>query len=263
MKRCCLALLLALPLTAFAADYESTQLVQTGKLRESDLIVRTISDLQSNKICLAFYVRTAGTSSAMTCYNAASGFRSNVNQVSMIKEDDLIVRKVKDLQNNMACLVAYISAPGTAPAIDCYKSALPGGGDALLSSGHLREGDLDVYRLSDPDSQKTCLVAYVRSGGTSPTLNCYSSLGRPGEAGMVQTSQLREGDLLVRKLIDPPNQKTCLISYISTQGTSPFMHCFDETQSAPPAPPPAVIDNVNPASASTPPANAEGSFKFR
>ena len=59
MKRLVVSLVLWLPLLAAAADYESTLLVQTGKLRESDLIVRTISDLQSNKICLAFYVRTA------------------------------------------------------------------------------------------------------------------------------------------------------------------------------------------------------------
>ena len=52
-----------------------------------------------------------------------SGFRSNINQVGFFKEDDLVVRKVKDLENGVSCLVAYISTPGTAPAIDCYKSA--------------------------------------------------------------------------------------------------------------------------------------------
>jgi hypothetical protein len=45
---------------------------------------------------------------------------------------------------------------------------------------------------------------------------------------MVQTSMLREGDLVVRKVIDQQNQKTCLISYVSTEGTSPHLHCFDE-----------------------------------
>lgn len=227
MKRSILAFLLAFPLLGTAADYESTLLVQTGKLRESDLIVRTISDLQSNKICLAFYVRTAGTSSMITCYDALSGFRTNVNQVGFFKEDDLIVRKVKDLENNMSCLVAYIAAPGTSPAIDCYKSTNPAA-DPIVRGGHVREGDLEVHRLADPDSNKTCLVSYVREGGTSPSLTCYSSLGPPGEVGMVQTSHLREGDLVVRKMIDPPNQKTCLISYVSTEGTSPYMHCFDE-----------------------------------
>jgi hypothetical protein len=88
--------------------------------------------------------------------------------------------------------------------------------------------------LSDPDSSKTCLVAYVSSGGTSPSLTCYPSVGQPGEGGMVQTSQLREGDLVVRKMIDPPNRKTCLITYVSTEGTSPYMYCFDEGPMAPP-----------------------------
>lgn len=229
------SLLLALPLLCSAAEYESTLLVQTGKLRESDLIVRTISDLQSNKICLAFYVRTAGTSSVMTCYDAVSGFRSNVNQVGFFKEGDLVVRKVKDLENGMSCLVAYISTPGTAPAIDCYKSSVSGG-DAIARGGHVREGDLEVHRLSDPDSRKTCLVAYVSSGGTSPSLTCYPTIGSPGEAGMVQTSQLREGDLVVRKMVDPPNRKTCLITYVSTEGTSPYMYCFDEGPVVPPPP---------------------------
>lgn len=226
------SLLLTLPLLGAAAEYESTLLVQTGKLRESDLIVRTISDLQSNKICLAFYVRTAGTSSVMTCYDAVSGFRSNVNQVGFFKEGDLVVRKVKDLENGMSCLVAYISTPGTAPAIDCYKSSVAGN-DAISRGGHVREGDLEVHRLADPDSRKTCLVAYVSSGGTSPTLTCYPTVGAPGEAGMVQTSQLREGDLVVRKMVDPPNGKTCLITYVSTEGTSPYMYCFDEAPAAP------------------------------
>jgi hypothetical protein len=233
MKHLVASLLVAAPLLCTAADYESTLLVQTGKLRESDLIVRTISDLQSNKICLAFYVRTAGTSSVITCYDAVKGFRSNINQVGFFKEGDLVVRKVKDLQNGVACLVAYISTPGTAPAIDCYKSA-SAGGDVIARGGHVREGDLEVHRLSDPDSNKTCLIAYVSSGGTSPSLTCYPSLGQPGEGGMVQTSQLREGDLVVRKMTDPPNQKTCLITYVSTEGTSPYMYCFDErTEPAP------------------------------
>jgi hypothetical protein len=235
MKWSVASVLVALPLLCSAADYESTLLVQTGKLRESDLIVRTISDLQSDKICLAFYVRTSGTSSVMTCYDAVSGFRSNINQVGFFKEDELIVRKVKDLENGVACLVAYISTPGTSPAIDCYKSMKPGS-DAIVRGGHVREGDLEVHRVSDPDSNKTCLVAYVSSGGTSPSLTCYPSLGEPGEGGMVQTSQLHEGDLVVRKMIDPPNQKTCLITYVSTEGTSPYMYCFDERVGG--APPP-------------------------
>jgi hypothetical protein len=51
---------------------------------------------------------------------------------------------------------------------------------------------------------------------------------------MVQTSQLREGDLVVRKMVDPPNRKTCLITYVSTTGTSPYIYCFDEGPARPP-----------------------------
>jgi hypothetical protein len=236
MKWSVVSLLAALPLICSAADYESTLLVQTGKLRESDLIVRTISDLQSNKICLAFYVRTAGTSSVMTCYDAVTGFKTNINQVGFFKEDELVVRKVKDLDNGMSCLVAYISTPGTSPAIDCYKNSKPGG-DAIVRGGHVREGDLEVHRISDPDSAKTCLISYVSNGGTSPSLTCYPSAGEPGEGGMVQTSQLHEGDLVVRKMVDPPNHKTCLITYVSTQGTSPYLYCFDERPGVTPIPP--------------------------
>ena len=76
MKRLLALLLLGLPLIAPAEEYQSTLLVQTGSLRESDLIVRTVTDLESNKICLAFYVRTTGTSPVMSCYDIQGGFRS-------------------------------------------------------------------------------------------------------------------------------------------------------------------------------------------
>jgi tRNA G37 N-methylase TrmD len=228
MKRLTIAALaFTLPLLAAAAEYESTLLVQTGKLRESDMVVRTITDLESNKICLTFYVRTVGTSPAMTCYDAISGFKSSVNQVGFFKEGELVVRKVKDFDNSVSCLVAYVSTPGTSPAIDCYKTVKPSD-DAIVRAGHLHEGDLDVQRIADPDSTKTCLIAYVATGGTSPSLTCYNSLVQPGEGGIVQTSELREGDLLVRKVVDQPNQKTCLITYVSTRGTSPYFYCFDE-----------------------------------
>lgn len=210
-----------------AAEYESTLLVQTGKLRESDLIIRTITDLESSKICLAFYVRTAGTSSVITCYDVVEGFRSTINQVGFFKDSKLIVRKVKDFDNNVSCLVAYVSTQGTAPAIECYKSARPAN-DAIVRGGHLREGDLEVHRIVDADSTKTCLIAYVSTGGTSPSLVCYDSKAKPEEGNIVQTSQLREGDLLVRKIIDQPNGETCLITYVSTTGTSPHIHCFGE-----------------------------------
>lgn len=225
------ALSVALPLCASAAEYESTLLVQTGKLRESDLIVRTISDLESNKICLAFYVRTQGTSSMITCYDAAGSFRTNINQVGFFKEDKLVVRKVKDFDNNVSCLVAYVSTPGTAPAIACYRSLGPAD-DAIVRGGHLREGDLEIHRIVDADSRETCLIAYVSTGGVSPSLTCFASKGVPGEGGMRQTSHLREGDLVVRKIVDQQNDKTCLISYVSTEGTSPHFHCFDEALAA-------------------------------
>ena len=66
MKRLLACLLLGLPLVSMAEDYQSTLLVQTGTLKESDLIVRTVTDLESDKICLAFYVRTTGTSPVMS-----------------------------------------------------------------------------------------------------------------------------------------------------------------------------------------------------
>ncbi|MCU0835809.1 MAG: hypothetical protein MUC77_15480 [Chromatiaceae bacterium] len=241
MKRLVAAVSLAVPLLALAAEYESTLLVQTGKLRESDLIVRTISDLESNKICLAFYVRTQGTSSMITCYDSRGSFRTNINQVGFFKEDKLVVRKIKDFDNDVSCLVAYVSTPGTAPSIACYRSVKPAD-DAIVRGGHLREGDLEIHRIVDADSRETCLIGYVSTGGISPSLTCYESRGTPDEGGMKQTSSLREGDLVVRKVVDQQNQKTCLISYVSTEGTSPHFHCFDEpiTGAAPAAPPPAA-----------------------
>lgn len=227
MKRFLPYLLIGVPLLVKAAEYESTLLVQTGKLRESDLIVRTISDLSSNKICLAFYVRTQGTSSKITCYDAVGSFRSNINQVGFFKDNKLVVRKIKDFDNDVSCLVAYVSTPGTAPSIDCYKSSKPSD-DAIVRGGHLREGDLELHRIVDRVSHETCLIAYIGTGGISPALTCYTSKGEPGQGNMVQTSMLHEGDLVVRKVVDQPNQKTCLISYVSTEGTSPTFYCFDE-----------------------------------
>jgi hypothetical protein len=228
MKRFLLLLACALPFLSQAGDYQSTLLVQTGQMRESDLIVRTISDLESNRICLAFYVRTIGTSPSMTCYDVVSGFRSRIDQVGHFKEGKLIVRKLKDFENNVSCLVAYVSTAGTSPAIDCYKNAAVGkfrDSDTLVPSGHLREGDLDVYRIVDPDSTKSCLIAYVNTGSTSPSLQCYGTQTSTAKGGMAQTSYLREGDLIVRKVVDEDNAKECLITYVSTEGTSPFIHC--------------------------------------
>jgi len=53
---------------------------------------------------------------------------------------------------------------------------------------------------------------------------------------MVQNSYLREGDLIVRKIVDHANQKECLISYVSTEGTSPSINCFDADSIAKAAP---------------------------
>jgi hypothetical protein len=223
MKKLIIFLALGWPLVCLAEAYQSTLLVQTGKLRESDLIIRTITDLESSKICLAFYIRTTGTSPVMSCYKAVSGYASNINQVGNFTEGKLVVRKMKDTINNIACLVAYTTVPGTSPSIDCYKSR-KAANDTLVRSGHLREGDLDVYRIVDADSTKTCLITYVSTGGTAPTLICYDSRSAT-KGALVQNSYLREGDLIVRKVVDEPNGKECLITYVSTTGTSPYIDC--------------------------------------
>jgi len=225
MKRLLVFLLIGLPLSCLAADYQSTLLVQTGKLRESDLIVRTITDLEDSKICLAFYVRTTGTSPVMSCYQATSGYRSNISQVGHFKEGQLVVRKIKDSVNNVSCLVAYVSTPGTSPVINCYESKMSTK-DEIVSSGHLREGDLDIYRIVDQDSTKSCLIAYVSTGGTAPSLTCYTNQSGV-KGGMVQDSYLREGDLIVRKIVDQGNSQNCLITYVSTEGTSPYIFCSE------------------------------------
>ena len=98
MKKCLVLLLLGLSFACQAADYESTMLVQTGKLRESDLIVRTVTDLDSGKICLAFYVSTTGTSPVISCYDARQGYRSRVRQVGHFKEGKLVVKGTTDYQ---------------------------------------------------------------------------------------------------------------------------------------------------------------------
>jgi hypothetical protein len=225
MKRLVVFLALTVASVSWAAEYESTLLVQTGKLRESDLVVRIVSDLESNKNCLAFYVRTEGTSPVISCYDATSGYRSKINMVGHFKEGKLVVRKLKDYANDVSCLVAYVSTPGTSPNIDCYKSS-KSAKDALTRSGKLSEGDLEVYRIVDPESTKNCLVAYVTTGGTSPSLVCYNSIPN-AKGGMAQTNLFHEGDLIVRKIVDQANRKECLISYVSTEGTSPNIYCSD------------------------------------
>jgi hypothetical protein len=230
MKKLLIVLLTALPLYPALAEYQSSLLVQTGWFRESDLIVRTVSDLESNKICLAFYIRTTGTSPAMYCYQGTAGFRTNINQVGHFKEGKLVIRKIKDSINNMSCLVAYVSTSGTSPAIDCYRSVVVPK-DTIVRQGHLREGDLDVHRVVDPDSAETCLIAYVSTNSTSPALICYKNQ-TGGTGSMTQTNFMHEGDLIVRKIVDEPNGKECLISYVSTQGTRSHIHCFDKDRPA-------------------------------
>jgi hypothetical protein len=239
MKNLYIFLILSLPWICQADTYQATLLVQTGQMRESDLIVRTVTDLESNRICLAFYIRTTGTSPVMSCYDAVSGYASSIHQVGNFKEAQLIVRKIKDTLNDVSCLVAYVAIPGTSPSIDCYKSR-KSATDDLVRDGHLSEGDLDIYRVVDKDSTKTCLIAYVSTSGTAPSLKCYNSLPG-GQGGLVQSSSLRKGDLIVRKIVDNANREECLISYVSTEGTSPSINCFD----AVPAPPPGTYPTVS------------------
>jgi hypothetical protein len=235
MKKLLVLLLSSLPFVALAAEYQSTLLVQTGKLRESDLIVRTISDLESNRICLAFYVRTSGTSPMISCYDVKSGFRSKINQVGHYKEGKMVIRKIKDSVNDVSCLVTYVMVAGTSPSIQCYTSNKGAAkfrtSDAIVSNGHLREGDLDVHKIIDPDSGQACVIAYVDTEGTSPSVQCYRSVAG-GKGGLVQSHQLREGDLIVRKVSDQANRKECLITYVSTEGTSPHIYCAEQYATA-------------------------------
>lgn len=241
MKRFLLVLLATLPLLALAEDYQSTLLVQTGKLRESDLVVRTISDLESNKICLAFYVRTVGTSPVLNCFDAVSGFRSRVKQSAHFKEGKLVVRKITESLNGVSCLVAYVSTAGTSPSIDCYQQKMAVRDD-IVREGHLREGDLDVYRIVDAENARVCLVTYVNTGSTSPSLVCYQTHGKTDMGSLDQTSLLKEGDLVVRKILDRGSNKECLVTYVSTEGTSPSVYC-DDLHSAARGPGPAAPGN--------------------
>lgn len=209
-----------------ASDYSSQLVVQTGLLIESDLVVRNVTDLISKKTCLAFYIRTPGTSSIIDCYNVVNDFGTIVRQVGHFKEDDVIIRKIEDTKNNRICLVAYVATPGTAPALDCYTVA-ERFKDSLEVTAHLREGDMNVSQVSDYSAMRTCLVAYVSTKGTSPAVSCYTSLSKNGGV-LRQVSFMREGDLVVRKIKDSANRRACMVTYVSTQGTSSNIFCFDE-----------------------------------
>jgi hypothetical protein len=171
----------------------------------------------------------------MNCFDAGSGFRSRIGQTGHFIEGKLVVRKIKDSVNNYACLVAYVSTKGTSPATACYKSR-EAAKDDIVRKGHLREGDLDVYRIVDSDSMNTCLVTYVNTGSTSPSLVCYGGEEGPSGGGLVQTSYMREGDLVVRKIIDEGSRKECLVAYVSTEGTSPAVYCSAWLSAPEPAP---------------------------
>ncbi len=94
-------------------------------------------------------------------------------------------------------------------------------------SAHLREGDLSVRRISDTGAMRTCLVAYVNTKGTSPSVFCYASQPK-GVGGLKQVSQMKEGDLVVRKIKDGANNKSCMVTYVSTAGTDTHLFCFDD-----------------------------------
>lgn len=246
MKKWLPLLLCGVSVAAQAGEYKSSLLVQTGEMRESDLIIRNISDLTSKQTCLAFYVRTTGTSPVITCYNALSGFGATLAQVGRISVSDLVIRKFEDSKNNMSCLVAYVSTPGTSPAAVCYPNVRPGK-DHMLEAGHLREGDLDVRRIVDQGNQKACLISYVVTKGTSPSAICYDTT-EGAKGGIYQSSQLREGDLVTRKIVDMANHKACVVSYVSTEGTSTHQYCYDDVAE----PTPAAASKPTPAAPAKP-----------
>lgn len=217
-------LLIACAPFAEASDYESSLLVQTGTLRESDLIVRTVTDLEDSRICLAFYVRTTGTSPSLACYDALPGFRSKLRQIGHFKEGDLVVRKIHDSVNLVSCVVTYVSTESTSPVIHCYQSDTANK-DSLIRKTQLRQGDLHVHQLVDPGSNDTCLVAYVATQNTAPALSCYQPRQTSSGGGLDQTGVLKEGDLIVRKISDLANDVRCFVTYVSTPGTSPHIYC--------------------------------------
>ncbi len=236
-----IVLLALLPLVTTAGEFEPTLVVQTGKMVEGDLIIRNITDLGANKTCLAFYVRTSGTSPVIQCYNASSGFGAQLTQVGHIKSQDLIVRKIVDHKNRMNCVVAYVSTPGTSPAVACYPYQYKFKGE-ISEAGHLHEGDLHVFRIVDPANMKVCLVSYVSTDKTRPDILCYdSTAGKRG--GLFQASYLREGDLIVRKIKDAESGMACLVTYVSTPETKTHLYCYPEgsapvegAEGKPPAP---------------------------
>ncbi len=191
MKKLLALMVVCLALTAQAEKFEQSLVVQTGQMRESDLIVRNITDLTKHKTCLTFYIRTSGTSPQTICYDAVSGFGANLNQVGHIKSDDLVVRKLEDTKNGMFCLTAYVSTPGTSPAVDCYSNKQQFK-DHMMEAGHLREGDLDVrqdYRCRQYEDLSGRLCDHQRH------LTCHRLLrfSASGQQGWALSGQLSEG----------------------------------------------------------------------
>ncbi|MCB1750094.1 MAG: hypothetical protein KDI74_00130 [Gammaproteobacteria bacterium] len=226
MKRVLALLAFCMPLVSHAGEFENTLLVQTGKMSEHDLIVRNITDLGSNRTCLAFYIKTSGTSPVINCYPTAAGFGASLVQVGHLKADRIVIRKLDDTKNNMSCIVAYVGTPGTSPAVDCYANKQHSK-DHMVEAGHLREGDLDMRRIMDAGNLKACLIAYVDTEGTSPAVKCYDSKV-DGKGGLYQASYLKEGDLVVRKILDMANGYACLVSYVGTKGTSSHLYCYQQ-----------------------------------
>ncbi len=228
MKTLIICLLLWLPTALLAGNYSTSLVVQTGQLREGDLVVRHITDLATRKTCLAFYIRTPGTSPTIDCYDVSGEFGTTIRQVSHIKRDDIVIRKIEDVKHNRACMVTYVRTPGTSPAVACYNNA-SGQQSVLRDTGHLREGDLDVYRVQDAGARRTCLIAHVQTEKTAPSVYCYDA-AKPSSAGLHQLDKLREGDLIVRKIADEANQMMCMITYVATPGTSSRLFCFTKGQ---------------------------------
>ncbi len=226
MKKLVALTALAFSLSAQAGEYQSSLLVQTGVMNESDLVIRNVSDLGKNKTCLAFYIQTSGTSPTIRCYEASQGFGAQLTQGGHLKLDNLVIRRFEDLKNKVTCMVAYVSTPGTSPAVDCYGYQQGFKGE-IVEAGHLREGDLDVRRVLDSAHNKTCLLTYVDTKGTSPTVTCYDSTAE-SKGGLYQSGELKEGDLVVRKIVDTASRKACLVSYVSTSGTSSNVFCYDD-----------------------------------
>ena len=67
----------------------------------------------------------------------------------------------------------------------------------------------------------------MATAGTSPSIVCYDSQAQK-QGSLRQVSHLREGDLVVRKIMDTANRKACMATYVSTEGTSSNLYCYDE-----------------------------------